>query len=378
MGSCPLKNNAHFLPNCLEKVKILLLFYRVRFLGPTFHLLITDLPSILSSSQIGVIDPHEEYFGDGKNRRTGHRWRLKEDREVMDSLPDQFLPYKGIFNCNDDVFSAGTYNGTLFRFPLRKAPSKLSQTLYSDEKVHTLFESFTADAHLVLLFLQYLESIELYVRDEADNEARKIFQVRITDDSLPLVRRKREEFRSQITTGQLMPEPVKVTYPITIETAAYDQGMKTDTQRHSFLVTNYFCGGNVSSEFENLAKDKDLSYLPLVGVAMPIPERSENQTPDIKGHVFCFLPLPVQKTSLTGLPVHVNGFFALSQNRRYIKSPNAEQEELAEKEGRQLTDKSLLWNQCLLEEAIPRAYATMLMAAINEKSYNVEPDAIYK
>lgn len=297
---------------------------------------------------------------------------------MMDSIPDQFQPYRGIFHCTDDTFSEGTYNGTMFRFPLRTAPSKLSQTLYSAEKVHTLFESFMADAHLVLLFLQYLESIELHVRDVVDTEARKTFEVRITDDSLPMVRRKREEFRSQITTGKLMPEPVKVTYPITIETVAYNQGIKSDTQRHYFLVTNYFCGGDVSSEFESLAKDKDLSYLPLVGVAMPIPERSETQTPDIKGHVFCFLPLPVQKTSLTGLPVHVNGFFALSQNRRYIKTPNAEQEDIAEKEGRQLTDKSLLWNRCLLEEAIPRAYATMLMKAINERSFNVQPDAIYK
>ena len=325
-----------------------------------------------------MIDPHEEYFGEGKERRTGHRWRLKEDRAVMESIPDQFLPYKGIFHCTDDAFSEGTYNGTLFRFPLRTAPSKLSQTLYSAEKVHTLFESFIADAHLILLFLQYLETIELYVRDVSDTEARRTFQVRITDDSLPLVREKRGEFRSQIKTGQLMPQPVKVTYPITIETVAYDQGMESGTQRHSFLVTNYFCGGKVSSEFEILAKDEDLSYLPLVGVAMPVPERSENQPTNTKGHVFCFLPLPLQKTSLTGLPVHVNGFFALSQNRRYIKTPNAEQEDLAEKEGRQLTDKSLLWNQCLLEEAVPRAYAAMLMDAINEKSYNVQPDAIYK
>ena len=360
----------NWVSNYVDKARLLF--------APIFHLLISDLPSIVSSSQIGVIDPHEEHFGDGKDRRTGYRWRLKEDRAMMDSIPDQFQPYRGIFHCTDDTFSEGTYNGTMFRFPLRTAPSKLSQTLYSAEKVHTLFESFMADAHLVLLFLQYLESIELHVRDVVDTEARKTFDVRITDDSLPMVRRKREEFRSQITTGQLMPEPVKVTYPITIETVAYNQGIKSDTQRHYFLVTNYFCGGNVSSEFESLAKDKDLSYLPLVGVAMPIPERSETQTPDIKGHVFCFLPLPVQKTSLTGLPVHVNGFFALSQNRRYIKTPNAEQEDIAEKEGRQLTDKSLLWNRCLLEEAIPRAYATMLMKAINERSFNVQPDAIYK
>ena len=32
------------------------------------------------------------------------------------------------------------------------------------------------------------------------------------------------------------------------------------------------------------------------------------------GNAFCFLPLPVD----TGLPVHVNGFFELSSNRRDI------------------------------------------------------------
>ena len=332
----------------------------------------------MSSSQVGVIDPHEEYFDDKRNRRTGHRWRMKEDRAVMDSIPDQFLPYKEIFDCTDNVFSEGFYNGTLFRFPLRTTPSKLSQTLYSAEKVRTLFESFVADAHLLLLFLQHLESIELYVRDESENEARKTFEVRITNDSLELVREMRREFRSGITTGQLMPQPVKVTYPITIKTVNYSAGVERGTQGHSYLVTNYFCGGEVSSQFESLATDQDLSYLPLVGVAMALPDSPGNQTPDIKGHVFCFLPLPVQKTSLIGLPVHVNGFFALSQNRRYIKTPNVEQEDLAEREGRQLTDKSLLWNQCLLEEAVPRAYAAMLMEAIKEKSYSVRAEAIYK
>jgi len=108
-----------------------------------------------------------------------------------------------------------------------------------------------------------------------------------------------------------------------------------------------------------------------------LPTGPKLQTPTIQGHVFCFLPLPVQKTSLTGLPVHVNGFFALSQNRHYIKSPNAEQED-QERKGQQLTDKSLLWNKCLLEEAMPRAYATMILEAIEEKSVFVPTASIYK
>ena len=290
----------------------------------------------------------------------------------MNSIPDQFSPYKGVFDCSEDVFTRGSYNGTLFRFPLRTRPSELSQTLYSAEKVHTLFEGFIADAHLVLLFLQHLESIELYVREESDTEPRKTFQVRIAEESLQLVREKRQEFRTKVNIGQFMSEPVKVTYPLTIETVQCCQGIETSIHRHSFLVTSYFCGEEMSSEFKELATDESLSYLPLVGVAMEISPPCKEQS----GHVFCFLPLPVQKTSLTGLPVHVNGFFALSQNRCYIKSPNAEQDQ--EKTGRRLTDKSLLWNKCLLEEAIPKAYAAMILEAINKGDFNVEPEDIYK
>ena len=62
----------------------------------------------------------------------------------------------------------------------------------------------------------------------------------------------------------------------------------------------------------------DLSLVPWAGVAIQIANSTE--TPDVTdrvpvpcaGHVFVFLPLPVP----TGLPVHINGFFELSENRR--------------------------------------------------------------
>ena len=295
----------------------------------------------------------------------------------MDGMPDQFSPYKGIFDCTDEVFSQGFYNGTLFRFPLRSTRSELSETLYSAEKMDILFESFKADAHIMLLFLQHLESIELYVREESESAPRRVFQVKIGEESLQTVREKRNEFSAKITPGKVMPASVAVTYPVTIETINFDSPFGENRKKYSFLVTNYFCGGQVSLTFKKLMTDKALSYLPMVGVAMALPLDPKLPTPDIQGHVFCFLPLPVQKTSLTGLPVHVNGFFALNQNRRYIKSPNADQED-REKAGRDMTDRSLLWNKCLLEEAIPRAYATMILRATKEKAISVPTTAIYK
>ena len=44
------------------------------------------------------------------------------------------------------------------------------------------------------------------------------------------------------------------------------------------------------------------------------PEAAPEAVPPLVGQAFCFLPLPVQ----TGLPVHVNGTFELSSNRRDI------------------------------------------------------------
>ena len=338
-----------------------------------------DLPSVLSAEKIGFIDPHGIYFSDKRYRRTGRCWRLDKDCAEMNKIHDQFLPFKGIFDCKEEVFSNGYYDGTLFRFPLRTTPSDLSNTLYTEEKMDTLFESFEADAHMVLLFLQHLESIELYVREESQASPRRSFQVRVADNNLELVRSKRKEFLEKISPGELMPHSVAVTYPITIETIKFGTSHETDLlQQYSFLVTNYFCGGDVSSNFKRLMTDKELNYLPIVGVAMPLPNDPEMQTPDIKGHVFCFLPLPVPMRSLTGLPVHINGFFALSQNRRYIKSPNADQEERERKGRRKLTDKSLLWNSCLLEEATPRAYATLVLQAIRWESCFIPRASIYK
>lgn len=62
------------------------------------------------------------------------------------------------------------------------------------------------------------------------------------------------------------------------------------------------------------------------------------------GRAFCFLPLPVR----TGLPVHVNGYFELSSNRRDVWYGKDMQGG-----GRARSD----WNQLLLQEGVAGAYA---------------------
>ena len=68
----------------------------------------------------------------------------------------------------------------------------------------------------------------------------------------------------------------------------------------------------------------------------------------VKGRAFCFLPLPAE----TGLPVHVNGYFELSSNRRDIWRGD----DLAG-EGRTRAE----WNKALLEGVVAPTYARLLL-----------------
>ncbi|CAC5417861.1 unnamed protein product [Mytilus coruscus] len=89
-----------------------------------------------------------------------------------------------------------------------------------------------------------------------------------------------------------------------------------------------------------------------------------------KGDVFCLMPFSLTENSLTGLPVHVNDFFALSQNRRYVKWPTADQM-------RQGTykDNSLRWNNCLITEVLAELYNNVILELI-EHTIRSDSDAI--
>ena len=71
-----------------------------------------------------------------------------------------------------------------------------------------------------------------------------------------------------------------------------------------------------------------------------------------QGQVFCFLPLPLEKKSPTGLRVHVHGSFAVDQNRRHLKYPTADQT--------QITDTDLLWNKFLMGVLLPKAFSHLI------------------
>ncbi|XP_017552321.1 sacsin isoform X1 [Pygocentrus nattereri] len=333
---------------------------------------ITDVPSIFSGDQIGMLDPHQMLFG---VHESGQCWNLRSDIKEIMELTDQFAPFLGLFGSSEKTIKEGNFPGTLFRFPLRMKPSQLSGNIYNKEKILELFESFKADADTVLLFLKSVQRVSLHVR-ESDGTQRMLFQVIAGENA----EHKLEQPNSLKTLGLAIDSYSNgvpsdsvtcATYQRTIE--VQDETAK-ESQKTTWLVCNGVGGRGMCSELDSLADD--LKFIPTIGIALPLTLIDEDRcdaTSSFSGRAFCFLPLPLGEESMTGLPVHVSGFFGLTDNRRSIKWREVDQ----------WRDPAALWNELLVITVIPRAYYTLIIETIRriqtkkDQDFPLSPRGIY-
>ncbi len=333
--------------------------------------LFVDVPSIFSGDQIAMLDPHQMLFG---VHESGQCWNLKSDIKEITELNDQFAPYFGLLGSSEKTIKDGNFPGTLFRFPLRMKPSQLSNNTYNKEKVLELFESFKVDADTVLLFLKSVQKVSLHVR-ESDGTERMIFQVTASDSE----EEKTERPNSLKTLGQaidsysngvLSNSVACATYQLSIEVR--DETAK-ETQKTTWLVCNGVGGRGMCGELDSLADD--LKFIPTIGIALPLMlfDEDKGANSSFSGRAFCFLPLPLGEESMTGLPVHISGFFGLTDNRRSIKWREVDQ----------WRDPAALWNELLIVTVIPRAYFTLIIETIRriqtkkDQDFPLSPRDIY-
>ncbi|KAK3611578.1 hypothetical protein CHS0354_018093 [Potamilus streckersoni] len=324
-----------------------------------FH--ITDHPVVLSGDRIMFMDPHRN---PDCVCLTIQLSKLKKWKKF--NIEDFFKALDGTFGVCREVLEMGMYNGTLFWFPLRSEASKLSDTLYSREKVMDLFTSFRTEASSILIFLKHLMKVSLHERKGHTNKINLQLSLEITKN-VQEVRKLRQEFLTKIKclNKSISQTSIDCRYCLSFCTKFYKGDSVIEETNNHWMVINYYKGGKMSKELQALIKDDSLGYCPLVGVAAPLDQNHA----EFKGHVYCFLPLPQKTKSMTGLPVHVNGFFALSQNRRHIKWPSAEQDAM-----HLHRDKSLMWNEKLLTDVLPEAYEILISEMVNHAEKNGNRD----
>ena len=346
---------------------------------------------IASGSYIGLMDPHETILDhhDSKGARvTGKRFTMEEFQQY----PGQVAALDGILG-----FSSANswYNGTLFRFPFRNKEfhSGVSDRTYSrEETLQVLYDSLASEAQRMLLFLNHVTEIELY-----DGNPCALGQplLRIIVNSHE-VQCSRAWYKSACTAFSQDPDHTD-TYLNKCTVSVEGQLAKTvgTAGTSSWLMCSTI--GVRDGQVKELASQ--LKVIPWVGLAAPLSTaiavgdsciRNEaclqanctsiekqvaravshyqrivgwNDPPSTLnncGFAFCFLPMSA--TTSTGLPVHIHGYFTLSDNRRRVRWPDADD-----------NSAEANWNKHLVEHLIAPSYAILMTARCSLISYQAFP-----
>ncbi|XP_069164244.1 sacsin-like isoform X2 [Procambarus clarkii] len=244
--------------------------------------------------------------------------------------------------------SAGHFPATLFWFPLRQNPSKISDTIYSYDHVIKLFESFGVEAPICLTFLKSLEKISLKRIIGNNNNPVITHEVKLTSPAMSEIREKRKYFRQKLKEcNGLSAQTITCDYEVTVQSVQLK-----NTQEETMRVLHFLPGSNEASTVAWRGKDSS-THMPLVGVSAPIRTQGSSWS---RGHIFCFLPLPLETANNTNLPIQVNGFFALDQNRRHVKWKTQESS----------NEPDVLWNEELVSKVVVEAYYTLLSKILQE------------
>ncbi|XP_058248384.1 sacsin-like isoform X2 [Hemibagrus wyckioides] len=314
---------------------------------------VTDLPCVLSSKHLAVFDPQKQMFDDD---REGYRWSLddEEDRKHLLEFTDQFKPFQDIVNlvCENDgawekIINESYFKGTLFRFPLRHEASEISDNLYDSKKATQLFDSFIPDADISVLFLRSVISISLW---HIDSNGRVTIRMNVSASSPSSPLQESDDFRRNCLQSRTSFKTVSCSSPCE---------EKTTTK---WLVRACRLTEGCVPEIDALAGK--LSFYPQVDIAFQCDEDRACGS----GRLSCFLPLPNNETNMTGLPVHINACFGLTDNRRYIKWQEEDQK----------NDESAEWNELLMKEVLPHVYLKIIQDSIQLSRESVLPvSAVY-
>lgn len=354
----------------------------------------------MSGDYLVMFDPHAKYVPGATEAARGIKIRFS-NTELAINFPDQMKPYFK-FGCD----MKNRFSGTLFRFPFRNditaAASEISKKQYDDdETLQELISSFKLVISKVVLFLRHVKRVEVHVEDNDDNGPRLLYFAEVTGrtvvESIPDSRASgleslRDMAVNSFGTSQKMNDWNAVANFISgpksqaiSKESFYSKLLRTPENQlpqTKHLVSVNFVDIDTSHDHDdNQAKNSietiisdqylicsalgagkcramackpeyiDLKFLPWAGIAAHI-RRNGHDPPFLKGNAFCFLPLPAE----TGFPVHLNGYFELSANRRDIWFGDD-----MSGAGKVRSE----WNRLLLSDVVAPLYTQLMLSARN-------------
>ncbi|XP_062586441.1 sacsin-like [Saccostrea cucullata] len=331
-----------------------------------FH--ITDFVCVISGENILFIDPLREQI-DPNTMCPFNTIKDFTDQEICGKRGLE--PLYGLFEISEKTVEKGHYDGTFFWFPLRKYASELSENIYTHEKVEDLFNSLKEEIEIELLFLTFVK--ELHVCNMSGDTLETISSVSVERssswlDKMPADRSQYKEKIGEVERELSNDDSAIFNYDPILLKSIVDYKVCLDSQDscQKWLVVQYFytgsvCGDEIDEKLSQLVRTRHCKYRPYLGIAARL------DSPISSGRVFCFLPLPSTSESPTGLPVHVNGFFALDSNRQHLKWPSLDQTA-----SNSHLEKDMDWNVLLVQNILPVVYREFLNSWSNDLKTELE------
>ena len=316
---------------------------------------VTDCPSFITqdSSVLCVFDPHCRYVPGADIIHPGRQFD-NLNNGFWDKMSDLCSCY-----LQDPLPNQPEYlkTGTLFRYPLRWKKELVDKSdilekkdldlVHSPRKMEELLNKWVTRIEEALLFLNHITQFEYYViqsRTAVGSSSKIGFELktRYTVTMNETALQSRSDYQLHLNQQSRMRNSEKTCIP---KVFLYNLTLRSEDSRFIGLA-----GGRKYSEKEWMIQQGigDVlepnqkwqfigEVLPKHGLAVPLkPDKT------FSGKIFCFLPLPISSK----LPLHINGQFVLSSNRRALWSED------------EFTDK-MKWNDQLVE-AISSSYVHFL------------------
>ena len=352
---------------------------------------LTDVPMFVSKNYFVILDPNTSHLRTIiKNKaKPGIRIDLNKGVKKLQTFKNQFKPFNGVFGCDLTLRKEdNSYDGTLFRFPLRTreqaAVSEIRDKCYDDQEMRKLLRMFLVKANSLLLFTQNVFRVGLYFLPKSSDQNLQpllMFQVNkslaqgglLRELSFPiilpdtaqklgaeqkklLVQSNFLQASSKVKTNskirKVKPNEIpKSSIAVDLEcvftkvgASFFEISERPSREVERWLIVSSM-GNGESLEFAK----SDPSLLPSGGVAVQLLLTEFNTflpKPKENGTVFCYLPLPIH----SGLPVFINGAFAVDSNRRRLQGKLEDDKRCYGEE----------WNNVLMTDSISTAYLCLL------------------
>ena len=305
---------------------------------------ITDYPSFLTRDRVRFFDPHKSVVVDRDSLVPGRGWELNSANWAR--YGDMLRPFE-LAGLQE---GASLYPATVFRLPLRTdehaANSKICKEVFTKGDFRRIVAQLARTGAELLLFLKHVTSLSVYEVGEKTGSTRCLLEITTENDEE--VRYHQEKINHFVTmpTDQVL---ALLTEANRFESYRHVINVSSQgrSQRHIWRVVSGLYtdqAGDLAASMQEML-DLGEKALPWAGAAARLEfwKGAASQNPKIEGAAYCFLPL----SEMTGLPVHVNGYFDLNASRHGITS--ASRDVIGKDE------KRVRWNELVVRHCVAKA-----------------------